>query len=161
MKIHHAFAILLLTGLPACSQTNRIVKQGFAYQSVRNAGTIAVDDNGNQISKATDTVFIVYLETKSKEVSWEHAEYKTTDYSIAATVADERPVVIGIDKDTGERLLFHPAPGNTVWKLELISGKPGTNASANGSVVIKGKIGDTVFQYSVKKLADVLQPDSY
>src|SRR5688500_18890881 len=72
LKFYYALlTVFIFMGLQCCSQTSRIVKQDFAYRSVRNAGTIAIDDNGNQISKATDTVFVVYLETNSKEVTWE------------------------------------------------------------------------------------------
>ncbi len=162
MRLNLVFlAIIFSISMQSCSQTNKVVRKSIAYRSVRNAGTIAVDDNGNPISSGIDTAFVVYVETGSRKMVWESAEYNGNKYSIAPVIAAERPVIVGINKKTGEQLKFIPDAGNTVWKLELLSGQPIGIATQKGVILLKGKYGNSAFLYTIKKLTEVQLPDAY
>lgn len=145
----------------ACTPS-RSVQKAYAFSQHINFGTIATDENGNQITSGSQTNRIIYLESKDNtkpvinEVVYKAKIYKNAE----VTLAGQSPVQIGIKSSDGKNIILTPAPGNYLWKMEFIltenENKQQVNTDEN-KIIIKGKTGGKAFTLTINNEIE-LQP---
>ena len=116
------------------------VKKAIAIYTVHLPGNVAVDANGNSLSKS-DTLNIIYLETGPGNIHWKKAWKDNQYYSVIVTVIMQPSVDAGVDKKTNEKISLRAMDGNTLWKLSLVAdGKfhPSSSKNSNSEIVLTG-----------------------
>jgi hypothetical protein len=147
---------LLETNMP---QTNPAIKNAYAYWQVRIAGTIAVDENGNQLTKSVDTTYTVYLET-SGDVTPEIQAVWINDkpHAVSLSPIAEKSVQIGLPTAAGKSVSINATAGNKLWQIDIggavtVNNKtlPVTtgNERAINQVIIEGVLNNKKFAQSI------------
>ena len=104
----------------SCAQSIHGIKEARAFYQQQFTGTVAVDDNGNQITPGTDTARWIYVETKGKEMpSIDTVSFYGSLYTTSISLVENRSVILGTKKNTNEEVKLEPASGNEIWKIEL------------------------------------------
>jgi hypothetical protein len=146
------------------SQSTPGIKNSYAYSQVRTAGTIAVDENGNQLTKGVDTFYTVYIETPDNitpeiQTVWLNNEA----HSVSVVPIEEKTVSVTSQTPTGKAITINTAPGNRLWMLEVgepIPNKalrqttPGTATLIN-SMLIEGTINNKKFSQAIDKVVQL------
>ncbi|HVE61974.1 MAG TPA: hypothetical protein VNA26_09150, partial [Chitinophagaceae bacterium] len=117
----------------ACAQSIHDMQKGYAFFKESIPGNIQVDEKGNEIKPALDTVRFVFIEWKGKSsppidiVSYRGKIFNASIFPVVQT-----QVEIGQAKISGENIILKPARGNTLWRILLtytdnrpsLAGKP-------------------------------------
>ena len=98
------------------------VKNAKAVYQQQFRGTIAVDDNGNQVTSGTDTTRWIFVETKGDEpLVVDTVSFYGLLYTTSISSMNSKPVILGKRKANGEEVVLQPLKGNTLWKIDLNS----------------------------------------
>jgi hypothetical protein len=111
--------VFLLTTIAAVAhgQYGIIKTHGFFKESM--PGTIAVDDNGNQIRPSTDTVFLAFLETKATSTPvWQRAWVNQDSYNVLTTKMP-RSHRVGFLNDKDDAVVVKATGTNKLVQLNL------------------------------------------
>ncbi len=140
------YILFFLFTISACAQTKPLVLNGYAYEQVRIAGTIATDHDGNPITKGIDTLYTIYLETNTntapqvQQILIDNRAYKPSIITLA-----ERRVDVGIGTPNSRRIIVEAKDGNNLWQIDLAepdneaaAATPLSDSAINGRVVLKG-----------------------
>ena len=110
----------LMISLFGCAQARVSVKHLYAVFQVHLPGNVAVDENGREIAPR-DTVRFVYIETAARDIVWQTAWENGKVYTVNAQLLDTGECNAGTFAKTNGTLLLHAAPGNRLWRLQLIA----------------------------------------
>lgn len=130
-KNQRLFLFLCLSvSLYSCAQSGRVVSKSYAYffENRRNNFPKYSDDEEIFGKKDTikaiplppviDTFIIVYIETKSKMISWDTAWQKDQAFQITALPIAQIPFQAGFVKG-GSQIVLTPKKGNFLWQLQF------------------------------------------
>ncbi len=150
------FYVLLGVSLLSCAQSNQVVKNVYATYRVHLPGNIAVDANGNSLTPA-DTINIIYVESTG-DIDWLHAWKNGKQYSVVKTLVTELPFDAGTDKNTNEKIMLHPAEGNKLWKLQLVSEDKNIDRPAKpsqGEILLEGIFNGKKIRKGITKQTEI------
>jgi hypothetical protein len=140
------FCAVLCSSLYSCGQSKKViaavtpVKKAIAIYAVHLPGNIAMDPNGNSISRQ-DTLNVIYLETGAGRIQWKEAWKDNKNYSVIATAVAEPLIDAGIDKKTNKKIFLQATGGNTLWKLLLVPEEKFHSAPSkylSGEIILAG-----------------------
>lgn len=154
------FVLLLLISLSSCAQTKHIIKNGYSFVVVTNAGTMAVDANGKELTKRTDTLHNIYVETAGDITpEWTALWIDGKAYDVNA-MPMEKGAEPGTSRADNRRITITPVEGNKLWLLHastLIQNKKAPAFNNAGAIIIEGKVSNKKFTYTIEK-ETVLKP---
>ena len=130
----------LCPGIFTYAQSKHIIQNIVATYSVHLPGNIPVDRNGKSMLRQ-DTVYVIYIETASKEIRWNMAFHNDKSYSIITTLIDSSRINVGTVKSSGENLILRAKSGNKLWQLQLVPGEkklPGHTHLFRGEILLQG-----------------------
>jgi hypothetical protein len=111
----------LLAGITVNGQNKYNIVKVHAYVMETVAGNVQVDDKGNPVRSAVDTLHFIYIETKGKYLpSWEMLYTNTCSYKIQASLVENLPANPGNLKTNNSPVTITPKRGSELWKLELV-----------------------------------------
>jgi hypothetical protein len=122
--------LCLTVSLYSYSQSSQFVKKSYAYffENRRNNFPKHGDDEeifGKKDSLKTislppviDTFIVVYIETKSKMISWDTAWQNDQAFQITALPIKQIPFQAGFEKG-GSQIVLTPKKGNFLWQLQF------------------------------------------
>ncbi|QEC55349.1 hypothetical protein [Flavisolibacter ginsenosidimutans] len=130
------------------------------YFMIPTPGTIAVDDSGNPLNASRDTVFTLYVETKSKTVKWERAWKNGRSFALIPSQINKEEIVGTAKKDNG-KIVIAPGNSNTLWRLELADDqkKEKLPQAAQQGILLKGRSGNKPFYIVIKSLTELASPE--
>ncbi|MCO5286339.1 MAG: hypothetical protein M9898_08000 [Chitinophagaceae bacterium] len=115
--------VLCIISVAACTQTSNISgnqnAEAVASYYYRLPGTIAVDENGNEIPPIIDTVYTVYVITKDSVDHWETACIKGKYFDAYATLSSRDGVVLESAEATDEKINIEVPPQSRLWIVSL------------------------------------------
>lgn len=142
MKRTSTLLFFLMIFFSACTQT-RNVRKAYAFVQHITYGTIATDDNGNQLTPGAKTIHFIYLESKRNAqpaIAEINANGKIIKNPVAVAVPNNQLPVTLTNKD-GNKVLLTPYKGNSLWKIEFEStGNTNTNKQIIANEPVKEKI---------------------
>ncbi|HRN72420.1 MAG TPA: hypothetical protein PLM81_04785 [Ginsengibacter sp.] len=122
MKIMSSM-VLCIISIAACTQTNNISgnqnAEAVATYYYRLPGTIAVDENGNEIPPIIDTVYTVYVITKDSVDHWETACIKGKYFDAYATLSNQDVVALESAEATDEKINIEVPRQSRLWIVSL------------------------------------------
>ena len=138
----------------SCGQHGLKTTQAFFQQTFQ--GTVAVDDNGNLLTRGTDTLRFLYI--TSREIPF----IDTVIFfgkSYQAIIEDHSDVVqeLGIKKASTERVSLRSAGRYKLWRIDLEPLPHPGNVTTN-KVWILGLHDGKAFRQEVKKVTE-LEPE--
>lgn len=176
MKNLFSTLILCIFFLSACTQT-RVAQKAYAFVEHTNAGTIAVDRNGRQLSPGGQTTVTIYLEGRQNatplinDVIYNGATYK----NLQALLAAKKSIVVGNRSKNNNPIILTPAKGNWIWKIDLSvadNNNENDNNNKDGTIlpvqmeqnrlhniIIKGKKDGKAFSITVNNIQLLEGPD--
>jgi hypothetical protein len=137
------FFLVIQPAFFGCAQSKSIVKKAQAYYTERLPGNIPVYPNGQERpGKLIDTIYVVYVETSSAQVSWETADKNGRFFNIVASLQNQDTVNVGLRKDNNDPVIIIRNKGRYLWRLDLVpdDSRPRTKSgSGKAGILIKGK----------------------
>ncbi len=139
-----SFVFVLCFGMfffTACTQSRNIPK-AYAFVQHQNFGTIAVDQNGNQLSPGSHTDATIYLESnitsalKINEVIFNSTVYKNPQVSLSG----KKKIVVGNSASNHTSIYLTPLKGNNLWRIEISNIKGSTQSTADMQVEKAGDV---------------------
>jgi hypothetical protein len=116
-----SFLILSLTAVFfSCAQTKSIISKARLVYYMPATGNIRVDSNGEPITVKIDTVFTVYVESSTRNITWLNAIGNGRQYKIYSNVITQTPVKAGLQKSNNQLLFIQPSAGFILWELRLL-----------------------------------------
>lgn len=134
--------LLCMFFLHSCAQINKAIVKSTGYFFIPTGGTIAVDEKGEPLPVKRDSVFLLFVETKTDNIQWESARKDGRSFFLTATRLTDR-VTIGETKAGNQKIELSPANQNTLWQLTLSKQESKNLASqpaAPGEVLLKCRI---------------------
>ena len=129
----------LCLGIFTYAQSKHIIQNIVATYSVHLPGNIPVDRTGKSMLRQ-DTVYVIYIETASKEIRWSMAFHNDKSYSIITTLIDKY-INVGTIKSSGENMILRAKSGNKLWQLQLVPGEkklPDHTHLFRGEILLQG-----------------------
>ena len=163
MKIIQSIAcFLFLIAFSGCNTGKKIVKNAYAYTSIRMPGTLPVDENGRPLYKGPDTSTLIYVETVRDGIVWEHAWSGNKSFSINPVLVNNIPVELGNTKSTGEWVVVSPKQGGKIWQLLLVPSENLVSPETlkQGEILLQGKYKDKQFTRKITSVPEVAGPDA-
>lgn len=115
--------VLCIISVAACTQTNNISgnqnAEAVASYYYRLPGTIAVDENGNEIPPVIDTVYTVYVITKDSVDHWETACIKGKLFDAYAILSSQNAIALESAEGTDEKINIEVPPQSRLWIVSL------------------------------------------
>lgn len=109
----------------SCAGKKAVVKNVYGFYTEQLPGIVMAGENGNELPAKVDTVFVIYLETSSKNISWDSAWSQNQLFSIAPKYLESGRLEAGILRSTGEKLIITTDPGHFLVQLNLNKNKDG------------------------------------
>jgi hypothetical protein len=137
-------ASLFLISLNSCAQQKYGIRKADAFFSEHLPGNIRVDREGNSLYHGPAIVNTIYIETKGSPVKWIVAWKGGQSFSVVTTEIKERPFEAGTEKETNEKILLKPAPGNKLWQLVLVKDETSSKVPSkikSARIILQGKWG--------------------
>ncbi|MFL5772248.1 MAG: hypothetical protein ACJ75F_03765 [Flavisolibacter sp.] len=162
MKIIHLVFIIFSFLFTACNLERKLVKNSYAYTSIRMPGTLAVDQNGKPIHKGADTSTLIFVETAREGIIWEKAWMDNKSFIINPVAINNIPLELGHKKTTGEPVVLAPGKDNQFWQLLL---KPSDNPVSTeslkeGEILLQGRYKNKKFTKKITDITELLNPDA-
>jgi len=163
MKIPHSICFFLFwIAFTGCNPGKKIIKNAYAYTSIRMPGTIPVDENGKPLYKGPDTSTLVYVESIRDGIVWEHAWFGDKSFTINPVPVNNLPVELGNNKSTGEWVVVKPQMGGKIWQLVLV---PSENSASpqtlkQDEILLQGKYKDKEFTRKISPVSEVKGPEA-
>jgi hypothetical protein len=153
---------LFILALSSCAQSKYGIKKIIAFYAIPRPGNIPVDEKGNEIYKAPDTVHVIYIEMSSKNISWQQAWLNNKNYGLSAVLIQTTPMEAGINSITKKRILLQPSIGNSLWQIQLVPAEKIVQAPQNiktGEILLMGQYGNKIiFQKINSEVKLLLHP---
>lgn len=163
-KITGFTSAVLLAGLSclySCNHAKGLVKNTYAYYSEKMPGIVPTDANGNPQQVKPDTVIVVYIETTSKDISWDTAWKNNRAYKIVPQFFETGSYEAGFEKGSREKIFITAQPGHYLYQLYLqplgFDQDPPKNVNGNG-ILLKGQYKGKSF---LKKTGSIVEMESY
>ncbi len=139
------YMLFLMLPLLSCAQrksakSTPIIKNSYAYISVRHAGTIAVDDNGRPLTRGVDTSYAIYVEAPAgAKIKWERGWINNTAFRVTASAVNEKSVQVGYAETMNKPIVLKASAGNTLWRIDLHepTGETKNNKATNGELQLR------------------------
>jgi hypothetical protein len=147
--------------LGACGQSNKDVIKACGYFMIPTPGTIAVDDNGRPLNPFRDTVFTLYVETKSNSIKWERAWKGGRSFNVIPLKIGQGEIV-GKSKTGEKKVEASAGKGNTLWKLELADDTQKQKApkpASHRGILLKAMNGKRPLYIEIKSLVELSSPE--
>lgn len=147
----------------SCNPAKNLVKHSYNYQVVRMPGTIAVDGGGRPLSKGPDTLNLVFVEIPDKTVNWDYAWKGAKGFDVKAVPVTESKMDLGVNKQTGERVILQSSLGNKLYQLVLSPSDQQLSwplKMSEGEIWIQGKYKNKTFKKNLGQQIELAQPDA-
>ena len=168
-KFQPQILLLFLTvSLFSCAQSGKIVYKSYAYYFESRRNNYPMHGNEDVISgkidsirvipSKIDTFIVIYIETKSKLISWDTAWQKGQSYLIAAIPIEQTPFQAGHVRD-GTQVAIKPAKGNFLWQLQLspaASLKTPPGKITMDAIILKGRYKGKNFAWKTARLREII-----
>jgi hypothetical protein len=120
-KLMHQAILLFIfcIFLCSCAQQKKMIKKVHAFYIENVPGIIQADENGIPLPYKIDTVIVVYVETTSKEITWDSAWNHTKQFKIISQQIDSKNYEAGFIKGTTEKVFITAAPDHLLYQLQL------------------------------------------
>ncbi|HVZ95275.1 MAG TPA: hypothetical protein VG847_00265 [Chitinophagaceae bacterium] len=144
--------------LCSCAQSKNGIKKAYATYTIRIPGNIPVDRNGNEIP-LRDTVWMIYVETTSQEISWSKAWMDGRTYSVIPTLIDSDHVEAGTLQRNNEKMRIRTSGTGRLWRLQLISAEkpePVPVRVGRGEMLISGKYKNRKILQRIKSITELV-----
>jgi hypothetical protein len=160
IQLRHLLLLLcLISGLASCAQKPFV--KTYAYTMERSFGNIAVDENGHPRTPNRDTAFYLYLETDRDTPTLTHVWKNNRMYEATAIPVTKFPFLVGMDKNTNQKIYLSPAKGHRLWQIQLnmsAENKPAPLKLEPKEVVIQGKLKRKTFTKKLSGQTEIYQP---
>ena len=119
------FFLLFIFSVYSCAGKKAVVKNAYGFYTEQLPGIVMADEKGNELPTKVDTVFVIYLEISSKNISWDSAWSQKHSFSIAPKYLESARFEAGLLKSTGEKLIITTDPDHFLLQLNLEKSKAG------------------------------------
>jgi hypothetical protein len=118
--------IVLVILLTSCAAGRTGIKQAWSFYKINTPGTIAVDDNGNELLPGTDTVREIYMRVKKEKMPVVMAVVINRHcYTPILSAIDSAKVYVGERLPDNHRVELAAKSGNSIWKITVGKHMPG------------------------------------
>jgi hypothetical protein len=150
--------IMMLATTLACYAQQTVVKTAYAFDIVRIPGNIPVGDDGQPLSKVVDTSTIIYVETASRHIEWDTAWKDGRVFLLTGIIVEQTPIEAGVSKTGNEKMTLRPAPGNVIWRLQLIPLETVSQAGKRNryrDILIRGRAKTKPFWHTITRRVEL------
>jgi hypothetical protein len=150
--------------LSSCARGQKEIITRGAYVTIRQPGTLAVDDLGNIIQSRPDSVFTIYVEVGAKKIDWGVFWRGKKSYMVIPTLAESLPITMVREEGQGKQKELPVSKGNKLWQLELVPYEKKLTPPSSikpGQILMKGKYGSKPFSIVITNIIVVESPPSY
>jgi hypothetical protein len=121
MKLKNILAFTCMV-LLSCSSARQVIESAEAFTISTQPGVIAVDEKGNELTPASNTVLVMYIQTKSPEMKWDTIWMNEKPYPVTSQSEIVKPFEAGFDNISGEKMIMQPQPGFHLFQLQAEPG---------------------------------------
>lgn len=155
------FSALSLLSCAQRKSTNHksVIKNSYAYISVRHAGTIAVDDNGRPLTRGVDTSYVIFVEVPATaNISWQKGWINNAAFTLSASPVNENSLQVGYGEGMNKPIVLKASAGNKLWRIDVQghTGEAKNNKVATGELQLQPVI-SLEGVYNRKKFVQVVQ----
>ena len=134
----------------------------YAFYTVQGHGTMFVDPDEKVVDRrASDTTFIIYVETGNKAPVWESATRGAKIYSIKNAVIEKVPLEVGADQQHHRKIILKTTEQHQLWRLILLPEGEMKNSKTPRSkeFIIYGKYRKKPVTIRVSRIVQLYSPD--
>jgi hypothetical protein len=115
---HQWLIVVLIFLLFSCAGAKRVIQTAEAFVMTPQQGTVRVEEKGHEVSPVPIPVIIVFIHSKSNKVNWDSAWFGNKAYPVAQQQIT-RPIEMGVDSNTGEKITISPKEGAYLFQLQV------------------------------------------
>jgi hypothetical protein len=128
------------------------MQKGYAFFKKSMPGNIQVDEKGNEVNPAIDTVRFIFIESKgSLPPTIDSVIYRNKIFSTSIIPVNQLQVEVGQEKISGENIILKPARGNTLWRILLTSTDKNPSVAGKAVIKLKGKKNGRAFEWVIDR----------
>lgn len=164
-NISYLFLFPVFFMFTSCGTGRYGINKSWSFYKVNTPGTIAVDDNGNELTPRRDTTSEIFLKTKHDRLPEILAVFMISKYyNPVITKIDSAKIYIGESLPGNQRVELSAGTGYTFWKI--------TAGEAMSDIVVIKQKPETPFYlfvrhnekkkvYGVKNISELVSPLHY
>jgi len=141
--------IIVAAGILSCAQPRKMVKELYAFSMLPQQGAVQVDDKGNELPSATDTIYVVFAETVTDSIVWKTAWVGGRYFTITAERLNGSVQEPGLNPEDGSPVRLKPGKGHSFYRLVLQPAQAATApapTAAPGTILLQGGYRNKMFE---------------
>ena len=161
-----ATSIFVFSCLFAAAQQPSGILNAYAFMREHFAGTIAVDEKGNELPRGVDTINLIYIETRGEMPTISRAWKNGEAFRIRFVPINDKVLELGNRQLDDKKLVLRPKAGNKLWQLQLEQvhdkrAQPALKGYNKNDVILEGVYKKNKFVYTIKDIIMLASIPSY
>ena len=159
LLLNLSFSLLFFS---SCAQNRNGIRKTYAYSKESFRGNILVDEKGNALLNGSDTIHIIFIETRKEDSLIIHTAWdEKQSFSVNVFPVDQKMLEVGKRKADEKKVMIQTLTGNRFWKLELQPLRGAKNQPTivpHGIIILEGEYKGRNFRMKIKNQVELL-PD--
>lgn len=156
------FILLALCSLQLVAHSQFNICKTYLFIQSNFAGTIAVDENGKEITSGVTSSVFVYIKAKNGEIpKFETAIINGINYNVSMLPCTDGKAIVGKTDEDGKPIILKASNGCKLWKLTF---EPETMPAIKSpkttlTIALKATWKERKITYTISKVPILLQAE--
>jgi hypothetical protein len=130
MRSYGICFVFIACSVCACAQPATGIKNYYVYTQTVSGGNWRINKTGKPVSKNSDTIFIVYIETAATDTpAYNIACQNGVCYDVTLVAAEKDTLTVGLLKINRQPVTISAGKGNRLWMVKFNGPAQATDTS--------------------------------